>query len=357
MKQAFTDEDLLNDIYYTKKNYDGLENLYKKAKITNKNITRAFVKDWLYKQSTHQESNKYVKKKIYLPIYSETPFSFQIDLTFFPRYKKQNNNYYVLFTAININTRYAYAYYAKNKDMEAVLDMMKKFKRDALEINSITTDEGKEFNNKEFLEYCQKQEIDVFFVKGDSHKLGIVNRFHRTLKDKLLKHFTANDTVNWIDVIESIIYNYNHTIHSGIGIEPYKVNSFIETEIIAEKKQITEEINKKGLSINVGDKCRIKKKDVLFEDKMTTKYSKTIYTITKINKNSVEIKHNDDEQTVKKSDIMIVKDNVEHIASNTYQEAVQTQAKQNNKIARAKVDVNDIIQAPRERKKKVIFDL
>ena len=110
------DTDLLIDIYYTKKNYDGLENLYKKAKITNKNITRAFVKDWLSKQSVAQEVYKSTKKKIYLPIYSDTPFSFQIDLTFFPRYKKQNDDYYILFTAINVNTRYAYAYYAKSKD-------------------------------------------------------------------------------------------------------------------------------------------------------------------------------------------------------------------------------------------------
>ena len=136
-----------------------------------------------------------------------------------------------------------------------------------------------------------------------------------------------------------------------------KVNSFIEAEIIGEKKQITEEINKKGLSINVGDRCRIKKKDVLFEDKMTTKYSKTIYTIIKVNKNSVEINHNNDNLTVKKTEIMIVRDNVEHIAPDTHQKAVQIQARQNNKNARAQVDVNNIIQSPRERKKKVIFDL
>ena len=352
------DNDLLVDIYYNKKNYDGLENLYKKAKITNKNITRAFVKEWLYKQSTHQESNKHAKKKIFLPIYSETPFAFQIDLTFFPRYKKQNYNIYVLFTAININTRYAYAYYSKSKDMEAVLDMMKQFKRDALEINAITTDEGREFNNNEFLEYCQEQDIDVFFVKGDSHKLGIVNRFHRTLKNKLLKHFTANDTVNWVDVIKDVIYNYNHTVNTGIGIEPYKVNSFIEAEIVAEKKEKTDLINENNLSINIGDKCRIKKKDVLFEDKMTTKYSKTVYTIMKVNKNSVEITHNDDDLTVKKTDIMIVKDNIEHIAPNTHQVAVQIQAKQNNKNARAQVDVNDI-RAPRgtQRKQRVLMNL
>jgi hypothetical protein len=46
------------------------------------------------------------------------PFSFQLDLTFFPRYRKYNNGFYVLFTAININSRFAYAYYGKNKEKE-----------------------------------------------------------------------------------------------------------------------------------------------------------------------------------------------------------------------------------------------
>ena len=48
------DTELLNDIYYVKHNYDSAENLYKKAKITNKNITKSFVKEWLSKQSVFQ---------------------------------------------------------------------------------------------------------------------------------------------------------------------------------------------------------------------------------------------------------------------------------------------------------------
>ena len=56
-------------------------------------------------------NNKKVGEKISKPIYSETNYSFQINSNFFPRYKKQNNGYDVLFTAININTRFAYAYY------------------------------------------------------------------------------------------------------------------------------------------------------------------------------------------------------------------------------------------------------
>ena len=48
------------------------------------------------------------------------------------------------------------------------------------------------------------------------------------MKDKLSIYFNTNDTVVWIYIIEKIIYNYNHSVNRGIGIEPYKVNDFIE---------------------------------------------------------------------------------------------------------------------------------
>ncbi len=91
---------LLDTIYYKEHNYDGVEQLYKKAKQRDKNITKAFVSEWLSKQQNRQQSHRKVGKKVFLPIYSEAPYAFQFDLTFFPRYKKQNGGNYVLFTAI-----------------------------------------------------------------------------------------------------------------------------------------------------------------------------------------------------------------------------------------------------------------
>ena len=160
----FTDEQLLNDLYYKKFNFDGANILFQKAKVVNKNITLDFVKDWLSKQATHQQNSNKSKRLVFLPIYSESPFGFQIDLTFFPRYTKQNDGYYVLFTAININTRYAYAYGAKTKDADTILDIMKVFHEQAIEIDTITTDEGTEFTNKFFMKYSEdnKQLVSIF---------------------------------------------------------------------------------------------------------------------------------------------------------------------------------------------------
>lgn len=301
--------ELLKDLYYIQHNYDSADNLYKKAKNIDKNVKKEDVKLWLSKQQTKQITTVKTGKKSFLPIYSEMPYAFQIDLTFFPRYKKQNNNNYVLFTAINVNTRYAYAFYGKDKEMDTILDMLKKMEEKTV-INSITCDEGSEFTNNRFVKFCSDKKIRLFFVKEDSHKLGIVNRFHRTLKEKITKYFIATDKLNWIDVIDKIIYNYNHTINTGIGIEPAKVDAYLEHEIITFKREITDIMNKKdeNETFKTGDRVRILNTKVLFQDKMLPKYSAIVYTVLKTYKNACLLQVGKEELRVKND--QLIKSNI-----------------------------------------------
>jgi hypothetical protein len=81
-------DDLLNELYYKLKNFDGANELYRKAKERNNQITLKFVKEWLQKQQTSQLTHRPVGKKEYLKIYSEDHYSFQMDLTFLPTYKQ-----------------------------------------------------------------------------------------------------------------------------------------------------------------------------------------------------------------------------------------------------------------------------
>ena len=98
-------------------------------------------------------------------------------------------------------------------------------------INSISCDYGKEYNNEKFKNYCEENEITLFFMKNDGNWLDIINRFHRTLKEKLTAYFINNDTVQWINAVDDIVYSYNHGVNRGIGIEPYKINDFIDQKL------------------------------------------------------------------------------------------------------------------------------
>ncbi len=343
------DESILKDLYYKQHNYDGVEQLYKKAKKISKSIKREFVSQWLKKQVSAQQTHRKVGKKKFDHIFSESPYSFQIDLTFFPRYKKENSGNYVLFTAININTRYAYAYYSKDKSMNTIMEFIKDMEKKTV-INSLTSDEGKEFDNNEFIQFCHDNKIETFYVKNDSHKLGIINRFHRTLKDKLTKYFIAHDTVKWIDVIDKIIENYNHTTNRGIGIAPYLVNSQIEHELILKNRHSNE--NMKKTTFNVGDQVRIKNSKETFQDKMLPLYSSTVFVVVKVKTKRCVVKDSkNNEIDVKKSQLLKV-DHLENAIRETKPkiERIVKENKANNKLKREKLDESNIISGNRERR-------
>ena len=93
----------------------------------------------------------------------------------------------------------------KNKETTTILTFLNQFKKDSKEIHTITKDSGSEFTNKQCTQWFQDNNSKMFYVVGDSHKLGLINRFHRTLKEKILKYFIASESTRWIDVIDRII--------------------------------------------------------------------------------------------------------------------------------------------------------
>ena len=98
------------------------------------------------------------------------------------------------------------------------------------------------------MRWFQDNHIKLFFVIGDSHKLGIINRFHRTLKEKILKYFISSGTTRWIDVIDKIIKNYNNTENRTIKCTPTEAtNHFIQSMIISNAKEKTELIEDKDI--------------------------------------------------------------------------------------------------------------
>ena len=76
-------------------------------------------------------------------------------------------------------------------------------------------DEGREFYKSAFKKLLEKNGILMFptFNKG---KAVVVERFNRALKNIMLKHFTANNTNKYLDVLPSIPEKYNNTFHRTI---------------------------------------------------------------------------------------------------------------------------------------------
>lgn len=78
----------------------------------------------------------------------------------------------------------------------------------------IWVDRGGEFNEKEI-------GVPLRFAYGVP-KVGIIERFNKTLKNRMWFELTLNESSDWAKALPAIVKDYNNTVHSSIGIEPRK---------------------------------------------------------------------------------------------------------------------------------------
>ena len=48
----------------------------------------------------------------------------------------------------------------------------------------------------------------------------MIQRFNRTIMEKMFKYFFANQTRKFVDVFDLLVDQYNNTIHSSIRMTP-----------------------------------------------------------------------------------------------------------------------------------------
>lgn len=168
------------------------------------------------------------KPKEYLPIFSKDDNSFQIDLTYMNA-AGYSSGYNYLFTAIDVNSRYAYAYPLKSKSGEEVKHVIEKFLSNVKEktgepVYSITSDLGSEFVAGEVQNYLEKVGVKMYFANADDkNKMGKIERFHRTLKQMMAPNLEETGKT-WSELLPDIIANYNDSKHRALGKTPEEYN-------------------------------------------------------------------------------------------------------------------------------------
>ena len=142
-------------------------------------------------------------------------------------------------------------------------------------------DKGKEFYNRDV-----KGLIKLYSTENEE-KSSVVERWIRTMKEKMWKYFTDNNTNVYIDILPDLVKDYNNTKHSSIKMTPVEASEK-ENELTVWRNLYPNrfdilDINPK---FSVGDKVRISKKKALFEKGYTTRWTEEIFTITKIKRTS-----------------------------------------------------------------------
>jgi len=145
----------------------------------------------------------------------------QMDLMEMIPYAKINKGNRYILTCIDVYTRFARALPLKAKDGKSVAEAVSKmFKKE--KPRYIQTDLGKEFYNTHVKNVFKKFNIAKHYTVHSQYKAPHVERFNRTLREKLNRYFTHRGHKTWIHVLAKIIKTYNNTPHSSLFFEKPK---------------------------------------------------------------------------------------------------------------------------------------
>ena len=80
--------------------------------------------------------------------------------------------------------------------------------------SKIWVDRGRKFYNKDV------QKLVVLYSTENEEKSCVIERFNRTIKEKMFKYFSANNTRKYVIVLDLLVDQYNNTLHSSIKMTP-----------------------------------------------------------------------------------------------------------------------------------------
>ena len=203
------------------------------------------------------------------------------DLVDMQSLSKANSGFKYILMIIDVFSKYGWAVPLRTKTGPEVAQALGKVmikQKPAM----LWTDKGKEFYNKYVEQLLAEKSVKIYSTENDE-KASVVERWNRTIKTKMWKYFTANNTEKYIDILDSLIDKYNNTKHRSIGTTPSLARQPAASQDVYknlyEKK--TDERRQKP-SLQIGDQVRISKKKKTFEKGFTPNWTEELFYIDSI---------------------------------------------------------------------------
>lgn len=281
----------LRRIYYDPTNIAGfsgarqLLKAFKDSKTHNK-ISENNILNWLDSQDTytlHKPTRIHFKRRMYNV--SGVDDVWEADLIDVRNISSFNNGYNYLLAVIDVLSKYAWIEPVSDKSCTTIRDAFKKIlaRGNGRIPHTLQTDRGKEFVGSPFQAFLQKNNISFRVVRNPDVKAAIVERFNRTIKEKIWRYFTYSRSKRYIDVLQAIVSAYNHTKHSATKFAPANVNNenaALAFENLVKRYGVKIKNNKqKKPKYACGDLVRISSNKAVFAKGYKGGWSKEIFRI------------------------------------------------------------------------------
>ena len=207
--------------------------------------------------------------------------TWSLDILDFKNYGPENNRgyRYVLVTIDNFS-KFGWTIPLKNKNAQTIKDCFENIlissKRKP---NLIESDRGKEFYNKIFQDFLNKNNIKLY-SRNSSYGAVFAERFNRTIRNLLKKIVFEHGDAKWIDILPTITKQYDNRIHSSTKLTPLQASlkkneGFVYKNLLDKRNKITPKFQINNLVRTADLKKTFSKSD-------TTNWSYKLYKITEI---------------------------------------------------------------------------
>ena len=132
----------------------------------------------------------------------------------------KNKNVRYLLCVIDLFAKYAWVRPSKDKNGKTVLNAFTEIVNEFnFKPNKLWVDQGREFCNKLMQHWLDNNDILMYSTHNEG-KSVIAERFIKTLKAKIYKKMTANDSKSYIPYLNKLVDQYNNTYHHFINRKP-----------------------------------------------------------------------------------------------------------------------------------------
>ena len=206
------------------------------------------------------------------------------DLVEMQKFSKWNKGIRYLLMVIDVFSKYGWIRGLKDKKTETVSEAFDDIFERGRQPKMLWTDKGSEFISKHFKDFLKSKDIKLYHTENEE-KSSVVERWNRTMKNKMWKMFSVNNNTVFADKIDKLVNDYNNTRHSSIKMIPVEASK--------KKNKKTVWSNLYGDSIflkpekpkfEIGDRVRISKyKRKIFDKGYTPNWTEEIFVIEQIN--------------------------------------------------------------------------
>lgn len=262
--------------------FSGLESFYRALKARGQPVKKKELKTWMEGQTAytlHKTARRKFKRN---KVFSQgIDHIWQIDLVDMRNISGSNNRYNYMLTCIDVFSKFAWVVPMLKKTGISVENALKEIFSQGRIPKKIQSDEGKEFLNKNVKALLSKHQIELYILDSEM-KASVIERFNRTLKEKMYRYFTANRVKRYLNVIQDIVHSYNHSFHRSIKTIPANITVMNEESI--RKILYKEDFNIHNnydfrFKFRIGDIVRISKHKKIFHKGYTPNWSDEIFQI------------------------------------------------------------------------------